>query len=181
MTTPGQLANLRRWAVKARDTKREREDLEDRIADKKRDLDQITKNDLLNVLNEYGFSELTIEPEGNEPGFEFSIKQVIAASIPKNSDLWSEERRQKAFYLLPDDIVYNNVTVLFAKGEAKKAAKLYDSLVKKGLTVVIEQSVNHMTLKSWIKHQLEEGGQLPALDDIGAHIFNEVKIKEVKR
>jgi hypothetical protein len=184
LPTPSQLATLRKWAAKAKALQLELEDLEERSAEAKRDLDQITKNDLLNLLNEYGIPELTLAPEGNEPGFEFSIKQVISANIPKHpSDVWPEERRQKAFDLLPDDIVYTNVVVIFAKGEVELAVELYNKLVKskKKYTVVIDQSVNHSTLKSWIKHQLEEGGKLPALDDIGALIFNEVKIKEVKR
>jgi hypothetical protein len=152
-------------------------DLEEALSREKGRVRAITTSELVDLMHELDLTSFNLAAEGNLPAMSFEMGNHYAASISKD---WEEERRERAFDALPDDLIKVTVSALFAKGEAQQASDLADELVTAGYTVVIEKTVHHSTLKAWVREQFENGNELPNLETIGASIFNEVKVKEIK-
>jgi hypothetical protein len=166
---------MRELAGELRDLTASTADLEDRLRDEKARIRAITTGELVDLMDEVELTRIDIEGEGNLPPMVFEMGHHFQASI---SVEWEEERRERAYAVIPDELLKITVKAVFAKGEAGMAKDLAEELVVAGYTVSVEKGVHHSTLKSWVREQFENGHDLPDLDTIGANIFREVKIKE---
>lgn len=172
-TTP--VARMRELAGELRDRTAAAADLEDRLRDERARIKAITTGELVDLMDEVDLTRIDIEADGNLPPMVFEMGHHFSASI---SVEWEEERRERAFELIPDELLKITVKAVFAKGESQMARDLAEELVVAGYTVSVEKGVHHSTLRSWVREQFESGHDLPDLDTIGANIFREVKIKE---
>ena len=104
--------------VKLKEKEDEIAALEDQLKKKKEEADDIGSRVIPELLAEQGLSEIKLAD-----GSKVSVKKEFRATIPKD-----ELRREQALQWLRDqglgDIIKNNVTVSFGKGEDDKAGRL---------------------------------------------------------
>ena len=166
-----ELDGVSRLAQEAADLEREIADVEQKLKDKKKALYKITDERLPEALEEMNLQKFTLTD-----GSEISVKPIYAASIPK-------DRRDEAFQWLRDhefgDLVKNNVTVTFGRGEDDTAKDFIGFCGERGFVPSQIEKVEPMTLKAWLRERVEEGDPIP-LDLFGAFISQRATIKRSK-
>lgn len=106
-------------------------------------------------------------------GVAVTVKPIIHASIP-------EERREEAFRWLREngheDIIKNDVVLSFGKGQDNVVKSLIAGLVNSGFRPDHKIHVHPMTLKAFVREQLEKGSSMN-LDMFGAYVLNTAEIR----
>lgn len=133
---------------------------------------KIEELDLPELMDEVGMSEFKMGD-----GRVISIENKVYASIPKDrqDEAFSWLRKRKL-----DGIIKRTITVVFGKGEDKKARHVernlhrYKSLVDN--SIVSSETIHPQTLKAFARKALEDGMDIP-LDAFG--IF-EKRVASVK-
>ncbi|MEC8831477.1 MAG: hypothetical protein VX772_03885, partial [Bacteroidota bacterium] len=74
-----------------------------------------------------------------------------------------------------DDIIKNEVIIRFGRGEEDKANELVKELDGKGLSPDQKRRVEPMTIKGFVREQIEKGVNLPQ-DKFGVYTFYDTKI-----
>ena len=92
-------------------------------------------------------------------GESVEIKKIYGASIP-------QEHQEAAFTWLREndlgDIIKNDITVTFGRGEDNKAASYAELAKGQGFEPVQKIGVNPMTLKALVRERLQSGQDVPA-------------------
>jgi hypothetical protein len=113
----------------------------------------VENEDIPTVLAEAGVKKITTLDD-----IEVVVSPFYAASIPK-------DRTEEAFEWLRThghgDLVKNIVSVQFGRQEDDKARNLVEQLNNAGLPVNNTQKVEPMTLKAFVKEQMEGGSDFP--------------------
>ena len=165
------LDGVSRLAQEAADLEQEIANVEQKLKDKKKALYKITDERLPEALEEMNLQKFTLTD-----GSEISVKPIYAASIPK-------DRRDEAFQWLRahevGDLVKNNVTVPFGRGEDDTAKDFIGFCGEQGFVPSQIEKVEPMTLKAWLRERVEEGDPIP-LDLFGAFISQRATIKRSK-
>jgi|TARA_R110002020_G_scaffold154730_4_gene335402 hypothetical protein len=147
------------------------EQLEEKIKLAKAALHKITDEQLPEALEEMNLQNFTLKD-----GSEISVKPIYSASIPK-------DRKDEAFDWLREegfgDLVKNNITVTFGRGEDTNALEFQDLARSNGFEPVQLEKVEPMTLKGWLRERVEAGHAIP-LDLFGAYISQRATIKRGK-
>ena len=73
-------------------------------------------------------------------------------------------------------MIKNIVSLNFGKSEDEAAASLVDELIERKLNVSQKMKVEPMTLKSYVKTEIEAGRTVP-MDMFGVYIANKTTIK----
>jgi len=143
-------------------------DLEQELKDTKRDHKKIAEDLLPAALDEYGVSQLKMDD-----GSEISVSPYYNASIAK-------DRADEAFDWLVQaghgSLIKNHVTAAFGRGEDNVAKSLLAELEQRGMATQTKIWVEPMTLKSFVKEQVEKGNNLP-YDLLGIFVGQKAKIK----
>jgi len=167
----GKLDGVSRLANEAANLEREISDAEQLLKGKKQALHKITDEQLPEALEEMGLQKFTLTD-----GAEISVKPIYAATIPV-------DRREEAFQWLRDhefgDLVKNNVTVTFGRGEDTTAKEFVGLCGSQGFVPSQTEKVEPMTLKAWLRERVEAGDPIP-LDLFGAFISQRATIKRSK-
>ena len=167
----GKLDGVSRLAQEAALLEQEIAQYEQFVKEKKQALYKITDEQLPEALEEMGLQKFTLTD-----GAEISVKPIYAASIPK-------ERKEEALQWLRDhdfgDLVKNNVTVSFGRGEDEVARDFVDFCDAEGYAPNQMEKVEPMTLKAWLRERVEAGDPVP-LDLFGAFISQRATIKRSK-
>ncbi len=112
--------------------------------------------------------------------YDVQLTSYYAANIPVS---WPEERRRAAFDWLIDnghgDLIKTEITAVFGKSEYDQATALLQQLNDDGVSANMKENINHNTLKSWLKEQVEKYNTIPPLDIIGGVVGRVAKIKEL--
>ena len=141
--------------------------IEEKLGQLKASYRQLSEVEIPNMLSELGLSEITLA-DGNK----ISTATYYSARI-------SEEKREEAFTWLNDngfaDIIKNTVSVSFGRDEDDSARKLVDSLEDNGYTTAQKQWVEPMTLKAFVREQVEKGSDLP-LETFNVYIGQKTRI-----
>ena len=141
---------------------------EELLRAQKRSLREITDERLPEALETMGLQKFTLTD-----GAEISVRPFYFVSIPKS-------RKDKAFQWLRDhefgDLVKNNVTVTFGRGEDVLAKTFLDLCETKGFTPSQLQKVEPMVMKAWLRERVEAGDAVP-LDLFGALVTPRATIK----
>jgi hypothetical protein len=130
---------------------------EQAMKDTKAALHKITDEQLPEALEEMGLQKFTLTD-----GSEISIKAF-------------EWLRDHEF----GDLVKNNVTVTFGRGEDAAAKEFMNLCGSQGYAPDQLQKVEPMTLKAWLRERVEAGDAVP-LDLFGAFISQRATIKRSK-
>lgn len=119
-------------------------------------------------MQEAGISSLTLTD-----GSSVEVSPYYYAKI-------SEDKKADAFDWLRKnnfaDLIKNNLTVTFSKGEDSSAVQLKAELEKKGLVVDQKEDIHWQTLRGFVKEQVEKGNAIPS-DLFGLYVANRTKIK----
>mgnify|MGYP001201785180 CR=1 FL=1 len=139
----------------------ELKNLEDEIENAEESLSKLKEKAryISNVEVPQMMEEMHITKLKLKDGESVEIKKIYGASIaPENQD--------KAFTWLRNnglgDIIKNDVTVTFGRGEDNKAAEYANLARGNGFEPVQKIGVNPMTLKALVRERLESGQDVPA-------------------
>jgi hypothetical protein len=119
------------------------------------------------LMGEMGTERIDVD------GVAVTIKPIVHASIP-------EDRREEAFGWLREngheDIIKNDVVLSFGKGQDNVVKSLIAGLRDDGFNPDHKVHVHPMTLKAFVREQLEKGSALN-LDLFGAYVLNTAEIR----
>lgn len=149
--------------------------LEQRIADLEAELKETQERfrevaeDLLPAaMAENGLTKIKLSD-----GSEVSVSKFYGASIPK-------DRLDAAHRWLADngygDLIKNQISASFGRNEQNRASDLFHKLEEGGYSPSQKQWVEPMTLKAFVKEQVESGEAIPT-DLFGVFIGEKAKIR----
>ena len=140
---------------------------EELMKKKKKNLEQISGEVIPTLLSEMGLSSLKLAD-----GSSVDVKQNYSASI-------SVSNREKAYSWLRQnglgDIIKNEITVSFGRGEDNKAAQYANLAVGQGYQPTQKLKVEPMTLKALVRERIETGKSLPT-DIFNVFVGNRTKL-----
>ena len=149
----GKLDAIARLANKAAELEAEVVEAERLLKQAQNAYREITDDQLPAALDAVGLEKFTMKD-----GSEISVKETYHASNPVN-------RRPEAYTWLRDhdfgDIVKNNVTVSFGRGEDKAAKDFVDLCDTKGYVPDQIEKVEPSTLRAWLRERVESGDPVP--------------------
>ncbi len=132
-----------------------------------KELKTLSEEDIPALLSEVGLSEITLTN-----GKKISTSAYYYGRI-------TEHNRQEAFEWLQDnghgDIIKNVVSVSFGRDEDVNAEKLLSNLQDNGYTTNGKKWVEPMTLKAFIREQVEGGNDLP-LETFNVYVGQKTRI-----
>lgn len=162
------LKGISSLARKAKTLASEISDLEAALKEKEGAYRKLTEETLPEAMAELGMQAFVMDD-----GSKIDIKPFYSASIPA-------ARKAEAFQWLRDhgmdDIIKNTVSVRFGRGEDELCTRLLDLLGQNGYPVEQAEKIEPMTLKAWVKEQVERGNEFPS-DLFGAYIGQKANIK----
>ena len=136
------------------DIQKEVSALEDQLKKKKEQELKLSEQDIPNLMQKAGAASIKLTD-----GTAVEIKPYYGARIPAS-------RTEEAFDWLREnnfaDLIKNNVTLTFGRNEDNMAKSLVDDLRNKGHNVKQAEKVEPMTLKAFVREQIEKGKDVPA-------------------
>jgi uncharacterized protein YfcZ (UPF0381/DUF406 family) len=138
----------------------ELKDLEDEIANAEESLKKLKEKarvvssvEIPAMMDDMQITKLKLKD-----GEQVEIKKIYGASIPK-------DQQEAAFTWLRNnglgDVIKNDITVTFGRGEDNKATAYADLAKGQGFEPVQKIGVNPMTLKALVRERLENGQDVP--------------------
>ena len=170
---PVDLNVIRDKARELRDILLTKADLEQQLERIKKRINTIERDELTEMFTKAEISSVTVDAKGNHPAFVAERGTVYTASIP-------EDKRMEAFEWFEQqghgDLVKSVITINFGMQEHEKKLHAMKVLSDAGIEYYANESVHHMTLKAFIKREIQAGRLIP-MDLLGVFVFDEVKIK----
>ena len=155
--------------VKLKKKEDEITDLEEQLKKKKEEADYISSSVIPELLAEQGLSEIKLSD-----GSKVSVKKEFRATLKKD-----EIAREGAYQWLRDqnlgDIIKNNVSVTFGKGEDDKAKQLLNLAAENGFEPQQKSDVAWNTLSALYQERVEAGLDMPS-DSFSLWIKDKTKI-----
>lgn len=149
------------------DIQKEVSALEDQLKKKKEQELKLSEQDIPNLMQKAGAASIKLTD-----GTAVEIKPYYGARIPAS-------RTEEAFNWLREnnfaDLIKNNVTLTFNRNEDNQAKALVDDLRNKGHNVKQAEKVEPMTLKAFVREQIEKGKDVPA-DLFGVYVATRTKL-----
>lgn len=162
------LKGLTALARRAKVLEHEMHELEATLKERKESYRKVTEESLPEAMAELGMKSFIMDD-----GSKVDVKPFYSATI-------SAERRAEAYEWLRsrnfDDIIKNTVSVRFGRGEDELCARLLDLLRQQGYPADQAEKIEPMTLKAWVKEQIERGAELPT-ELFGVYIGQKATIK----
>jgi len=142
--------------VKLKQKEDEIAQLEEQLKNKKNEADYISSSVIPELLAEQGLSEIKLAD-----GSKVSVKKEFRATVPKD-----DSKREAALQWLRTnglgDIIKNNVSVTFGKGEDDKAKRLLDLAAENGYEPQQKSDVSWNTLTALYRERVEAGLDMPS-------------------
>ena len=127
----------------------------------------LSEQTIPNLMQKAGVSLIKLKD-----GSSVEVKPFYAARIPSS-------KVEEAFGWLRQnghgDLIKNNVMVTFQRKQDNEAKSLVADLREKGHNVKQAEKVDQMTLKAFVKEQIQDGKNVPA-DLFGVYVANKTKI-----
>jgi len=150
---------------------KEIEDIENKLKEKKKDLDIISGEVVPTMMSEMGLSQLKLMD-----GSMIDVKPFYNATI-------TQANKEAAFNWLRKnglgDIIKNEVVVSFGRGEDNKAAEYAELAKGQGLQPAQKLKVEPMTLKALVREPIEKGVEMPT-EIFSIFVGNKTTIKRKK-
>ena len=144
---------------------------EDNIKNTKKDIDRLSGEVIPTMMTEMGLSELKLQD-----GSHLKVSTSYKAHI-------TEANKEMAFNWLRDnglgDIIKNEISVSFGRGEDNKAAHYAELAKGQGLEPTQKLKVEPMTLKALVRERIEAGKEMPT-EIFGVYSENKTTIKRNK-
>ena len=143
--------------------------LEEQLKAKKQAVNKLSLEIIPAKMSELGLESLTLKD-----GSSVEVKQLVQAAIPV-------PRREEAFKWLRDrghgDLIKNEIYTSFGMSEDSIANEFIDKVKSLGYQPIQKLSVHPMTLKAFVREQINEGSELP-MDTFGVFVGAETKISK---
>ena len=140
---------------------------EDYIKSLKQEKHKLSVENIPSLMDEMGVERLDVD------GSVVERKMIVSASIPvSNKDAAFDWLRDNGL----DDIIKNDITVSFGKGEDNVAGDVVGLLQERGFDPKTKTHVHPSTLKAFIKERVTDGKPID-LDLFGAFIANTAQIR----
>ena len=144
---------------------------EDNMKSTKKDIERLSGEVIPTMMTEMGLSELKLQD-----GSHLKVSTSYKAHI-------TEANKQAAFNWLRDnglgDIIKNEISVSFGRGEDNKAAHYAELAKGQGLDPTQKLNVEPMTLKALVRERIEAGKEMPT-EIFGVFTENKTTIKRNK-
>ena len=141
---------------------------EDNIKNLRNEERLLSENEIPNLMQQAGISSLKLID-----GSSVSFKPEYYAKIPVS-------KTDEAFDWLSSnghgDLIKNQVSLTFGKSEDNVANSLVEDLKSKGHNVSQKKKVEPMSLKAFVKDEIQKGNNLP-MDLFGVYVSNKTTIK----
>jgi hypothetical protein len=155
--------------VKLKSKEDEIVELEEQLKKKKEEADYISSSVIPELLAVQGLSEIKLSD-----GSKVSVRKEFRATVPKD-----DVKREAALQWLRDqglgDIIKNNVSVSFGKGEDDKAERLLNLAAENGFEPQQKSDVAWNTLSALYQERVEAGLDMPS-DSFSLWIKDKTKI-----
>ena len=142
-------------------------DAENHLKALKQEKHKLSVENIPALMDEMGVERLDVD------GLTVERKMMVHASIP-------QDRKDEAFAWLRennlDDIIKNDITCSFGKGEDNMAGDVVGMLQERGFDPKTKTHVHPSTLKAFVKERVTEGKPID-LDMFGAFISNAAQIR----
>ena len=119
------------------------------------------------LMHKAGISSIKLED-----GTKVEVKPFYSARIPIS-------RTEEAYAWLRSnghgDLIKNNVMLSFGRNQDNEAKSLVEDLRSKGHTVKQTEKVEPMTLKAFVKEQIQNGKNVPS-DVFGVYVASKTKL-----
>lgn len=162
------LDGISKLAKRAKELEKELEEFEAIVKERKDQYRKLVEETIPEALATLGMKSFKMED-----GSQVEIRPFYSASI-------TEARRAEAFQWLRDhghdDMIKNIVSVRFGRGEDELCSGLLNNLRQHGYPVEQTEKVEPMTLKAWVREQVERGNEFPT-DLFGAYVGQKAVIK----
>jgi hypothetical protein len=156
-----ELTELAQLAQKQVDLQAQLDDLETHVTHVKGLLREVQEEQIPALMLSIGMASFKLSD-----GSAITVKDEIYASIPKEKyNVALDWLREHDF----DAIIKTQVTTDFGKGEDQEAQRVVEALRDLGVPAQVKSAVHPMTLKAFIKEQLNAGYNIP-LEVFGAHV-----------
>jgi len=146
------------------------EDAEQHLKALKQDKQRISFEQIPMLMDEMGIERIDVD------GLIVKLKPFVTASIPA-------DRKQEAFNWLRehglDDIIKNDIIVSFGRGQDNQAGDVMYDLEQKGFHPEQKTHIHSMTLKAFIREQVEQGKPID-LDMFGAFVARTAEVRRNK-
>jgi len=150
-----------------RNVEKQIEDAENHLKALKQEKHKLSVENIPALMDEMGVERLDVD------GLTVERKMMVHASIP-------QDRKDEAFAWLRennlDDIIKNDITCSFGKGEDNMAGDVVGMLQERGFDPKTKTHVHPSTLKAFVKERVTEGKPID-LDMFGAFIANAAQIR----
>jgi hypothetical protein len=167
------LTVVRHKAVELRDEYLRKTDLETRLKGIQSKINNIERKELPDLFSKAKISSVTVDSDGNHPGFVAERGTVYTAKIP-------DEKRMEAFQWFEQqghgDLIKSMINIVFGMQEHEERLRVMKLLSDNRVEYYTNESIHYQTLKAFVKRELQAGKILPS-DLLGVFIFDEVKIK----
>ena len=147
------------------------EGIEDKLKQRKKDLELLSGEIIPTMMSEMGLSQLKLMD-----GSQIDVKPFYNATI-------TQANKEAAYNWLRSnglgDIIKNEVVVSFGRGEDNKAAEYAELAKGQGLQPTQKLKVEPMTLKALVRERIEAGKEMPA-EIFSVFVGNKTTIKRKK-
>lgn len=147
------------------------EELEKQKKEAEEEQRRLSEEVIPTLMQQAGVSAITLDD-----GTSVQVSPYYYAKI-------SEANKDDCFKWLRDnnhgDLIKNNLSVSFGKGEDANAVNLKSSLEKQGHVVDQKQDVHWQTLRGFVKEQIEKNKTIPS-EMFGLYIANRTKLTNKK-
>ena len=151
-----EVTNLADECQKLKDTEDMIKSAEQHLKDLKTKADDIGSRVIPELLAEQGLTSLKLAD-----GSSVSVKKEYRCTLPKD-----DSKREQCYKWLRDnqlgDIIKNNVSVTFGRGEDDKAKQLLDLAVANGFDPQQKSDVSWNTLTALFRERIESGLDMPS-------------------
>ena len=151
-----EVTNLADECQKLKDTEDMIKSAEQHLKDLKAKADDIGSRVIPELLAEQGLTSLKLAD-----GSSVSVKKEYRCTLPKD-----DSKREQCYKWLRDnqlgDIIKNNVSVTFGRGEDDKAKQLLDLAVANGFDPQQKSDVSWNTLTALFRERIESGLDMPS-------------------
>jgi hypothetical protein len=162
------LSSVGALAKRAKELEKEVEELSTVLKERQDQHRKLLEETIPAMLAELGMKSFKMAD-----GSLIDVKPFYSASI-------REENRAKAYEWLRDngfdDIIKNTVSVRFGRGEDGLCDTLLNQLREQNYPVEQAQKIEPMTLKAWVREQVERGSEFPT-ELFGVYIGQKATIK----
>ena len=144
---------------------------EDNMKNTKKEIERLSGDIIPTMMSEMGLAELKLQD-----GSHLKVSTSYRATI-------TEANKEAAFNWLRDnglgDIIKNEISVSFGRGEDNKAAHYAELAKGQGLDPTQKLKVEPMTLKALVRERIEAGKEMPT-EIFGVFSENKTTIKRNK-